>query len=68
MFGFLFIHPVHYVDNFKIVRTLTETRWIAPSFAPLFPRNDKDRVETEPHTPIPFQSCHREGEARGDPL
>ena len=42
--------------------------WIATSLAPLTSRNDKDRVGTEPHTPIPFHLCHREGEARGDPL
>ena len=48
---------------------LPETRWIAASLASLPPRNDKVKApitsflhgETTP-------PCHREGEARGDPL
>ena len=55
--------PAHYVVNFKIDRALTETRWISASVTSFSPRHDKVALSI-----ISYSLCHREGEARGDPL
>ena len=54
---------IHYEEGSEETNPIAslEPRWIAASLAPLFPRNDKDRVGTELHTPIPFRPFHREG-------
>ena len=60
--------PVHYVVNFKIVRALPETRWIATTVTCVTSSQwQRSSCNRTAHS-YSFRPCHREGEARGDPL